>query len=271
MNLTKVVFPKRFSLLKNFSQLFLIASTLIRLSLYIWSFSLIDFSFTNFSKILGLGFLFDIGTLSFINTIYGLYWLIIPKRLHGTRFDNIFTNTGYFLILYISSFFLLGEIFFWKEFKIRYNFIAVDYPTYISNIILNIDKYIPLVFVLTLILFLVLIGFKFARKRLAFENCYRNKNRFKNRFIPYILWPSIAMLFFLYNKNNDIEKFKYPYQNELVKAGTYSLFTNYLHNKLYGNDFYIKQNLQKSPKTIEHNSKDTLAPSDIIKTRDTNK
>ena len=100
----KLLFPKRFSLVKTFAATFLVFAFVIRLTLYFWSFSEIEFSFVNFIKIFGIGFLFDLGSLSYILVIYSLYLLLLPKQLYGSKLDKVLTYFSYAFVLFIMIF-----------------------------------------------------------------------------------------------------------------------------------------------------------------------
>ena len=97
----KLLFPKRFSLVKTFAATFLAFAFIIRLILYIWSFREIDFSFLNLIEIFGIGFLFDLGCLSYILTFYSIYLLLLPTKFYGSKLDKIITNITYALVLFL--------------------------------------------------------------------------------------------------------------------------------------------------------------------------
>ena len=123
----KILFPKRFTLLKAFLITYFLFSLVIRIALYLWSFSNIDFSIVNLIKIFLIGFLFDLGSVSYIIVIYAVYLLIFPRRYYGSKIDKILTTFAYALVLFVLIFSFLSEIPFWNEYQKRFNFIAVDY------------------------------------------------------------------------------------------------------------------------------------------------
>ena len=116
--------PQRFTLLKTFIYIFLLLSTVIRLFLFIWSIKEVDLSFFHIVNTFLIGFLFDLGTISFFALPYALYLLILPKKFNGSWLDKIVTYFAYILGLIIFIFSFIAEIAFWEEFKSRFNFIA---------------------------------------------------------------------------------------------------------------------------------------------------
>ncbi|NJB83572.1 LTA synthase family protein [Wenyingzhuangia aestuarii] len=253
MKIITQLFPKRFYLLKNFSFLFLVASTFVRLSLYVWSFSEISFSIINFLKVIGIGLFYDFGTLAFINAIYGIYWFLIPKKLYGTWIDKGFVYFTYFLLLFVFVFSFLGEFTFWNEFARRYNFIAVDYLLYTYEVIENINQSYPIPIILVAIIVLIVAVFYNAKKTKVFSHCFNSTDGYLQKLIPYSFWIFIACGFYFFIQNNQAEQFNNRYENELAKAGVYSFFAAYNNNELDYNDFYPTQDIQTSLQIVQKN------------------
>ena len=67
----KISIPNRYKLLATFSLVFLVLSFIVRISLYFWSFSDIDFSIINGLRIFATGLFFDLGTVSYFLLPYG--------------------------------------------------------------------------------------------------------------------------------------------------------------------------------------------------------
>ena len=110
----KKLFPKRFALLKAFLVIYILFSLLVRITLYVWSLSKIDFSIINSIQIFLIGFLFDIGSVSYIIALYAVYLLVIPNKFYGNKLDKIITKFTYALFLFVLFFAFLSEIPFWN-------------------------------------------------------------------------------------------------------------------------------------------------------------
>ena len=138
------LFSKRYALLLGFSGWFLLFSLLLRIVFLLWQLNDLDLSVFSLLKILGTGFLFDVGVLSFLFVISSLYILIIPQKWIGSILDKIAIYFGFSLTLLIFVFTFFAEITFWEEFKCRFNFVAVDYLIYTFEVVQNIHESYPL-------------------------------------------------------------------------------------------------------------------------------
>jgi len=257
----KLLFPKRFSLVKTFTITFLAFAFVIRLTLYIWSCNVIDFSFINFIKIFGLGFLFDIGSLSYIMAFYAIYLLVFPKLLYGSKFDKITTNFMYALVLFLMVFSFLAELTFWEEYQKRFNFIAVDYLLYTYEVVQNINQTYPIPIITGVLIVITFLAFKLVKNKNAFNATFINSNSFTTKLIPTLSWILILSVFHFNIKNNQAEIFSNQYENEITKSGPYSFFAAYKNNELNYNEFYLTNSINSSYKSIRNlitSEKDSL-------------
>jgi len=246
----KILFPKRFSLVKTFAATFLIFAFIIRLTLYFWSFSEIDFSLFNFIQIFGIGFLYDLGCLSYILTFYSIYLLLIPTKFYGSKLDKILTNTTYALVLFFMVFSFLSELTFWEEYQKRFNFIAVDYLLYTYEVVQNIHQSYPLPLIIGVLIIITFLSIKVAKRKNAFNATFNNSNSFSAKIIPALFWITILSSFHLNVKNSQAEKFSNQYENEITKSGIYSFFAAYNNNELNYNEFYQTKSLDTAYNTI---------------------
>ena len=254
-----ISFPKRYALLKTFGLIYIVLSTLIRLVFFFWNFSEVDTSFLNLIYTFILGFLFDIGTLSFFLTPYVIYLLIVPKKLYGTLLDKIITYFAYSLGLIIFIFSFLSEITFWEEFKRRFNFIAVDYLVYTEEVVKNINESYPIPLLLVFIFILLLILLYFTKKRDVFHKTFNNETTFKAKLIPTAIVLLTVSIYSLFITNEHAEQFENRYNNELSKTGIYSFFAAFNNNELSYTEFY---------NTINEDDAFTLVKNKILSNKD---
>lgn len=232
------IFPSRFTLIKGFVLLFLSVSFIIRAVFFIWNFSEVDKDLWSLAKVFGVGFFFDIGTVSFFMVIASLYFLIMPRKLYGSWLDRVFCYLGFGVGILITYFSFFAEITFWDEFHRRFNFIAVDYLIYTYEVVKNINESYPLPILIGGMLLLVISTiFLFYRKK-VFTSIFKSSTSFKQKLIPTFIWVFIALFFtqFIGNKNAEIAENRY--NNELSKAGIYSFFSAFRNNELSYHDFY---------------------------------
>lgn len=174
-----------------------------------------------------------------------LFALILPfflVFLPGDKFLKSIAGKSYlFFILFIFSlifvFTAFSEYFFWDEFGCRFNFIAVDYLIYTTEVIGNIVESYP-VFWLLMAVFALALGISFTawhglRKKLDAAD---SSTRFLGRFAQILCFCLIAAgSYFVFEPYNHSEN---RYWNEYAKNGVYSLFSAYLHNQLNYRRFY---------------------------------
>lgn len=241
-----LLFSKRFSLVKTFSATFLVFAFIIRLTLYVWSFDNLEFSFFNLLKIFGLGFLFDLGSLSYIMAFYSIYLLLIPKQFYGSAIDKFLTYFSYAIILFFMVFSFLAELAFWDEYQRRFNFIAVDYLLYTYEVVQNIRQSFHIEIIIVVLMLITFFSLIIAKKKKAYTNAFNNSDTFLMKVIPALFWVLVLSSFHLKVENNDAEIFANQYENEITKSGLYSFFAAYDENELNYHDFYETNPADKS-------------------------
>ena len=232
------IFPKRFKLLYAFILIFLFFSFLIRLYFLQSSFHETNISFFPLVSTFAIGFLFDVGTVSFFAIPYVIYLLIVPQKLYGSIFDRIITYFGYALGLLIFLFSFFAEITFWDEFQRRFNFIAVDYLIYTFEVVKNINESYPIPLLFGAILVALSILLIVTKRKNIFKETFYNKTTFKEKLLPSALIITIFAVFALLVKNEDAEQFKNRYNDEIAKTGIYSFFAAFRSNQLSYTEFY---------------------------------
>lgn len=232
------IFPSRYKLLATFILIFLTFSFIVRVCFLIWNFGQADTSFFTLAKTFVIGFLFDLGTVSFFAVPYIIYLIIIPKKLYGSVFDKVVTYFAYGLGLTIFLFSFFAEITFWEEFERRFNFIAVDYLIYTFEVVKNINESYPIPFLLSAILVVLFILIYFTKRKNIFKITFKNNTTFKEKILPSVLIIAIALIFGLFVKNENAEQFDNRYNDEIAKTGIYSFFAAFRSNELSYTEFY---------------------------------
>jgi len=246
------LFPTRFSLLKTFSITYISVALFVRLLLYVIAFSTFDFSLLRLGKILGLGLLFDLGSLSYILAIYSVYLVLLPQKFYGSKLDRILTKTAYSLLLFFLLFSFVAEIPFWLEYQRRFNFIAVDYLLYTYEVIQNIHQSFNLPLLIFLLLFCTYLAVRYAKKRGAYAASFQSDNTFITKALPAFCWIAVACLFHNNIRNTQAEIFETVSENELAKSGLYSFFAAYQSNELPFNEFYATRTKNEVYNTLQN-------------------
>lgn len=137
------------------------------------------------------------------------------------------------LIVFILLFNAVSEWFFWEEFTVRYNFIAVDYLVYTTEVIGNIKESYPVGWIAAIIALLAIITvFTF---RLKLTKGFIRRPSFFQRSIVAILFLFVVISGFLFLDSNLRHFSKNEYVNELAGNGLFEFGTAFNHNEL---DFY---------------------------------
>jgi len=68
----------------------------------------------------------------------------MPRGFFAARWSRVTAHAGLILVIAVTLFVAVAEFFFWDEFGVRFNFIAVDYLVYTQEVIGNIRESYPM-------------------------------------------------------------------------------------------------------------------------------
>lgn len=239
---TKDIFSHRHGGIVLILALFLAVSFLTRLALLAGSHDLVTW---NPAAILGIffwGFVYDLAAACYLAIPVALYLLILPDRIFASRFHRILSIGFFFIVLYCLLFIAAAEWFFWDEFGVRFNFIAVDYLIYTKEVIGNIYESYPLVLILSLLFvltsLLVIVIYRFGGMKAWLDS--RSSWKFRSAWAGGVLF---AALFFTVALNNrSVPELGNAYNQELAKNGPYSFVAAFRNNELDYDQFYRDEN-----------------------------
>jgi len=122
---------------------FLLLHTTLRGILMAQTWHAAQLTFSSAAAVLGTGLAFDLVTLALL-----LPAVLLLESVLGTRGQPGRMRRGMVLVVAALTFFALGfgvmaEWFFWDEFGVRFNFIAVDYLVYTREVVGNIRESFP--------------------------------------------------------------------------------------------------------------------------------
>jgi len=225
-------------------------SLLTRIALLLYSFHHIDASVLNILQVFLIGFLYDISAASFACIPLILYLWIFPSKWYRSKFSKAMLFFYFFIVLLTLLFNAVSEWFFWEEFSVRYNFIAVDYLVYTTEVIGNIRQSYPINLLLSLIALIATAGLFFFRKQIWPP--FYIEQQFKTRSLLAILLLCLPILIYFglshrwkYQSNNQ-------YVNELSGNGLYDFGFAFWNNQLDYDSFYKTLPLAKA-EMIMHN------------------
>ncbi|MEI7734721.1 MAG: sulfatase-like hydrolase/transferase [Ferruginibacter sp.] len=240
MKKADTVFKHRFGPVAVIVLLVCSLSFITRLALLIKSWVNLELNPLNFIGIFVIGFLYDLVVSSFFAIPMALYCWIMKDSWYQKSWQRIPLFMLFFIITLILVLNAGSEVVFWDEFSVRYNFIAVDYLIYTTEVLGNIwESYnIPLIgsgvlMATAVILFLL-------RKKITASQQLSMRFAKRSKFFLLFLIVPLAAYFLVNNRIKNTGNNNYV--NELGGNGIYEFGTAYWNNEIDYNRFYATRN-----------------------------
>lgn len=213
------------------------SSLLTRTLLLIKSLPILDLSPALLLKIYLVGFFFDCVIISYTLIPFTIAAIIIPNRVLNSRFGRIATQAFFFIFTFAMLFNGVAEYIFFDEFATRFNFIAVDYLIYTTEVVRNIQESYPVTLIIGSLLVITLIPFLPLRRYLAAS--FPDRNGWHQRAVgsclllvlPLISYFAVSLSLSEISPNN--------YANELAGNGLYGFVSAFRNNELEFNRYYL--------------------------------
>ncbi|WP_396193981.1 LTA synthase family protein [Flavobacterium sp.] len=175
-----------------------------------------------------------IGFLSLKTICFGLL-LFLPKYRKSIRLGLYSLTIFLFVLVMVQN--AVSEFFFWNEFGVRYNFIAVDYLVYTNTVIGNIMESYPVV-PLFLSVGIITIGITYwiVKNSLYFlDNLPKSTDKIKGTVAYTVLFvTAVTVIPMLGDKANNDNVFV----NELQANGIYKFAIAFKNNELDFDTYY---------------------------------
>jgi phosphoglycerol transferase MdoB-like AlkP superfamily enzyme len=224
--------------------LIVLISAVTRTALLATSWRLVD---ADVFKILGIyviGFFFDVVNFIYFSIPLVIYLWLVPDKLFNKRGQSYILLVLFLIFIGIIVFNSVAEWLFWDEFNARFNFIAVDYLVYTTEVIGNASQSYPLGLIIDVIAIVsvgILILVAPGLKRIETQpSSFRQRTKFVAVYavIFCIAFFTVSTRLHHFSKNT--------YANELAGNGIYELFAAYLNNELSYDRFYKGIDQQKA-------------------------
>ncbi|MCD6654251.1 MAG: LTA synthase family protein [Sulfurovum sp.] len=237
---------------------FLIISAVTRTVLLVKTTDMVDFSFIEILKIYSTGAFYDFVSVSYLAIPFILYLLFLPQKIFSYRLHHYIVYIFTYILLFGAVFLAFSEWFFWDEFSVRFNFIAVDYLVYTNEVIGNIRESYPMGTLLSVIAIISGMLFYAIYRFNYIEDILKNESKMKERFKPALIYLLIPIVSFAGVTQDFVHVSTNQYNNELSKSGLYSLFAAFRNNTLDYDTFYVthkqKNVLSNLQKAIDANN-----------------
>jgi len=158
--------------------------------------------------------------------------LFLPKHRKQIRFAVFSFTIFLFVLLIIQN--AVSEFFFWNEFGVKYNFIAVDYLVYTNTVIGNIMESYPVIPLFTSVGIITLLITYLIVKRSKIYLDYLPSLWDKLKIVGIYIVFFIISLFAIPNLAK-LENSKNVFTNELQANGVYKFYLAFMNSEL---DFY---------------------------------
>lgn len=252
---------------KRFGSVFLLYLLIIciafitRVALLIKSAGMFDWSIVNILGVFSIGLFYDTIMASYFCIPLVLYTWLVPNKWFKLGGHRFFLYAFFIPVIFLLLFNIISEWFFWDEFSTRYNFIAVDYLVYTTEVIGNIWESYPVVKIIIAVIAITLGIFYGLRKTIALP--LKSNMRFGKRSLVAVILLAIPILSWLFISNKGKEFSKNQYAVELAGDGIYDFGAAFWNNELDYNKFYATIDQKEAFKIVNQllsNNDSTAVP-----------
>ena len=203
---------------------FLVVSALTRLALLLATGSGVPASPVDWLYAFGVGSGYDL--LAFVYFAWPLVLLLwlLPRRWLARRRGSVLVGATCLLMLCALLFIAVAEWTFWEEFQARFNFIAVDYLVYTTEVIGNIRESYPVAWILSGIAATGIALFVATRR---WRRVPRDDAGFAARSAVVGAWLALTILGTWLVTGDLKDRTGNAYVNELAGNGIYQFFAAY--------------------------------------------
>jgi phosphoglycerol transferase MdoB-like AlkP superfamily enzyme len=189
---------------------------------------------------IGLGIVFDAAIASFFVLPLALFLAILPPRFAGRNWTLAIERALALAAIFLVIFNCVAEGFFWEEFGTRFNFIAVDYLVYTTEVLGNIWESYPMVWIVAGIAALASAATWGLNKAGAFRIGPASNTTAFTRLAPTLVFAAIGLTGALLLRNDMAEKVgRSIYAQEFAKNGVFSFVAAFRNNTLNYSQFYV--------------------------------
>ena len=211
-------------------------STLTRIAFLVKSGSEVEFSALNLLGIFLVGWFFDLVNALYFIIPLAIYLWLVPSKLFRMPWHRYVLYSLFFIFTSLLLFNATSEWFFWDEFNTRFNFIAVDYLVYTTEVIGNVQQSYPMEWIAVIIILISTLTIAFLSKRIKDTSLVIMAFRQRSK---YMLIYTMLLVLVFYSVSINLHRFsRNTYVNELAGNGLYELFAAYRNNELNYDQFY---------------------------------
>ena len=187
----------------------------------------------------GWGLVYDLGAAAFAALPLVVLLTLLPAGALRSRGARGVVHALGFIVLFALLFGTVAEWTFWDEFGVRFNFIAVDYLVYTTEVLGNIRESYSLPLIIgTLAVLAAALGTLLVGSQLPSAWLDAATEPARLRYKRGGLWFAVLLAFGLALNGDQLPAFRNNYNRELAKNGLWSLFAAFRNNVLEYEQFY---------------------------------
>jgi phosphoglycerol transferase MdoB-like AlkP superfamily enzyme len=185
------------------------------------------------------GLVFDLAATAFAALPLVFILAVLPGDWGTKAWHRVLTHVTGGLVIAALIFGALAEATFWAEFGTRFNFIAVDYLVYTTEVIGNIRESYNLVLVGAVVAAGTAVGgWGLLATGLPARWLAHAAEPARRRWIAAGLWSAALLAVGLAVNQDQLPAFRNNYNRELAKDGLWSLFAAFRANEIEYDQFY---------------------------------
>ena len=214
---------------------YIVLGAITRIALLVMSGSGVPLNPLYYLYAFGVGMVYDLVTLLYVAWPLVLYLWLMPVRAFVSRPGQWVLYALGLVLLFWLMFVAASELTFWNEFGTRFNFIAVDYLVYTTEVIGNIRESYPIGRWLTMLAIAAIIVVVLTRRGLRATD---GGTRFLQRSKVVLIWLVLTVISVVAIKGTLKDRLENAYVNELSGNGIYEFFAAFRSSHLDYSRFY---------------------------------
>ncbi|MBM7128585.1 LTA synthase family protein [Dyella mobilis] len=164
-----------------------------------------------------------------------LFFLPLPTLCYDARSGQRALYILCLLTLFGLLFVAASELVFWNEFGVRFNFIAVDYLVYTTEVVDNIRESYPIGLWLGMLAATAIVILLLSRRALRTRD---HGTRFAQRSKVVAVWAALTAISLIVVDSSSKDRTENTYVNELAGNGIYQFFAAFRSSHLDYDRFY---------------------------------
>lgn len=186
-----------------------------------------------------VGAVFDLGAALLFAAPLVVVLTVLPASVFARRWMRGLAHLGFMAAIALMLFGAVSEWLFWDEFSTRFNFIAVDYLVYTTEVLANIRESYPMPLIFAA-LGLATCGVYAGLARTGALAIWLEAphERAGRRWLVGGAWLAVIAAVAVGLDSNRVPMFGNTFNRELAKNGVWSLFAAFRNNELEYTQFY---------------------------------